>query len=223
MPRSCAGSWDAALLFLRHRVPTLDKALAISTWTMCTAQGGSPPSSSAATVAGASTTVPTVKMPVLSAQVAWLFLPKYRDASKQWPLLAAIRYMLETCSKIVGFVAPTTEDHPAETHKLSITCVTDRVAPPSPALAEILAVLLHPQSPHLLLSLPPLQMLPPRPQSLSQHPFLQVGLNLSWFFWTLLLAVPVGGSEGGVWSSPWESRARETHSLIKPRVAVLVA
>ncbi|KAM6203858.1 scavenger receptor cysteine-rich domain-containing protein DMBT1 [Sarcoramphus papa] len=127
-------------------MPTVDKALAISTWTMCAAQGGSPPSSSAATVAGASTTVATVKMPVLCAQVAWLFLPKYQDASKKWPLLAAVRYVLETCSEIVVFVTPTMEDSLAQTPKLSIARVTDRVAPPSPARGEILAVLLHPQS-----------------------------------------------------------------------------
>ena len=124
MPRWCAGSWDAALLFLHHQVPTLAKALATSTWTMCTAQGMSPPSFSAATAVGASTTVATRKMLVLCAQVPLLFLPKFQSAVQKWPLLAATRYVLETCSKIVGFVAPAMQDHPAETPKLSSAHVT---------------------------------------------------------------------------------------------------
>uniref|UniRef100_A0A663EC49 SRCR domain-containing protein n=1 Tax=Aquila chrysaetos chrysaetos TaxID=223781 RepID=A0A663EC49_AQUCH len=64
-------------------------------------------------------------------------------------------------------------------------------------MGENRAVLLHPQGPHVLLSLPSLQMPPPRPHPASRHPFLQVGLNLSCFFWPLLLAVAVMGSQGG--------------------------
>uniref|UniRef100_A0A663EDK7 CUB and zona pellucida like domains 1 n=1 Tax=Aquila chrysaetos chrysaetos TaxID=223781 RepID=A0A663EDK7_AQUCH len=60
------------------------------------------------------------------------------------------------------FVAPSTEDHPAETPKSPLP--SDRVSPPSPVLGENRAVLLHPQGPHVLLSLPSLQM--PEPRSL---------------------------------------------------------
>uniref|UniRef100_A0A663EDH3 SRCR domain-containing protein n=1 Tax=Aquila chrysaetos chrysaetos TaxID=223781 RepID=A0A663EDH3_AQUCH len=79
----------------------------------------------------------------------------------------------------------------------SLHCPSDGVSPPSPVLGENRAVLLHPQGPHVLLSLPSLQMPPPRPHPASRHPFLQVGLNLSCFFWPLLLAVAVMGSQGG--------------------------
>ncbi|KAM6104916.1 scavenger receptor cysteine-rich domain-containing protein DMBT1-like [Pterocles gutturalis] len=75
--------WDVALLFRHHQAPTLDKATAVSTWTICTAQGLSPPSSSVATMAGASTTVVTMKMLVLCAQCPHLHLsfPPFTDST----------------------------------------------------------------------------------------------------------------------------------------------
>lgn len=88
MPRLCAGSWDAATLFLQWEVPILDKAVAAFTWTMCSAQGMSPPCLSAGALAGASTTVRTVKTQAFSAQVLLFFLHQSCHAFIDCPHIA---------------------------------------------------------------------------------------------------------------------------------------
>lgn len=76
MPQLCAGSWTVALQFQHQEMPILDKAQAQFTWTMCSARGTSRPSLSAGAVAGAFTAVTTLRMPVWSAQVPLIVLPK---------------------------------------------------------------------------------------------------------------------------------------------------
>uniref|UniRef100_A0A8C8A8U4 CUB and zona pellucida-like domain-containing protein 1 n=1 Tax=Otus sunia TaxID=257818 RepID=A0A8C8A8U4_9STRI len=107
MPRSCAGSWDVALLFLHQQMPALDKALVISTWTMCSAQGMSSPSSSATTEDGVSTTVATTKMLVLCAQVPSFFFPKCLETCQKlalggWNLVVIGDVLIDSINDICG-------------------------------------------------------------------------------------------------------------------------
>uniref|UniRef100_A0A672TT87 SRCR domain-containing protein n=1 Tax=Strigops habroptila TaxID=2489341 RepID=A0A672TT87_STRHB len=51
------------------------------------------------------------------------FLPSYQDPFQNGPLWATVSSVLETCSKIVVYVAPTIDDQPAKITRLSIAHV----------------------------------------------------------------------------------------------------
>lgn len=72
-PRLCAGSWDAVGSLRLQVVLTLGKAQVISCWTMCSAMEMRPPCFSVNISDGGYTTVPTMKMLVLSVQVLSCF------------------------------------------------------------------------------------------------------------------------------------------------------
>lgn len=85
MPRSCAGSWDVARPLQLWEVPTLGRARVTSCWTTWVAEEMRCPCCAAITLDGGSTTVPTMKMLLLSAQVLPHFFPPNPVFSLCWP------------------------------------------------------------------------------------------------------------------------------------------